>query len=488
MTFNDISLEDKFTITDIRGRGILSNDIETIEVAGKAGAYFVSRKIPIRNIEIDIVIASDSVSDIRKDIRELNAILSVDEPKKIVFSDDEEISYFGIPADSQENGEIVATTEATIVLVCADPFAYSDEKTHRFELDVSTLTNNGSEEAEPIFEFNVLEPITFAMIQNQDNEYQMIGTPVDEDGNEEIIDEKRSVLYENGSTIEEWSVANPDLIDSNFNDISGDITSDGAGIRADGYGTGDKMHGPAVFKELPEAIQDFEIESTFDIISYEPIENWRMEVYFQDEDMNMLGKMGIKDNSRSYQRRRSMGRVGEYRGSSTGGSGDRNGYAIGEHDNATDNANNITLMYLRVKREGNKYTFYIATWRDLRHRNPISATYIDATNQYQGRLKYITLFIGKYQNRPNPSRLRINSVEVFELSQAVEDQTPYIAYAGDEIVFDHQNGDLLINGESRKDIKDFGGQYFTLKKGENQLVLLPTDSLSATARYRETHR
>jgi predicted phage tail component-like protein len=484
MTFNNISLEDKFTITDIRGRGILSNDIETIDVAGKAGAYFVSRKIPIRNIEIDIIIASDSVKDIRKDIRELNAILSVDEPKEIIFSDDEEIRYFGIPADSQENGEIVATTEATIVLVCADPFAYSDEKEHRFELDVTTLTNNGSEEAEPIFEFDVLAPITFAMIQNQENEYQMIGTPVNEDDNVEVIDTKESIMYENGSTLDQWNEATLDMVDEFFIDgIGGEMVFDGAGIRPNGFGTGEKMHGPAIIRELPRAIQDFEIETTFDIISNRESEAFRMVLYFYDEAMNNLGQLGIKDNSRHVKRRIALGRVGEYRGG-----GESNGNVIGDHSHTIENAEDTTLFYLRVRREGQKYSFYIGEWRYKRHDTVWEGTFHDTNNQWDGRLKYVSLFFGTHADLGAPGRGRFNSVEVYELKSITEDRTPYIADAGDIIIFDHQNGDLLINGESRKDIKDFGGQYFTLKKGENQLVLLPTDSLSATVTYRETHR
>ena len=141
-----------------------------------------------------------------------------------------------------------------------------------------------------------------------------------------------------------------------------------------------------------------------------------------------------------------------------------------------------------MKREGRTFSFYVGEWQNFRHINVWDGIFEDVNGDYQGLLKYITLFIGSYQDRPIPSRLRMNSVEVFELIQAVEDRTPYIARAGDLIIFDHREKDLLINGESRKDIKDFGGQYFTLKKGENQLVLMPTDSFIASVRYRETHR
>uniref|UniRef100_UPI000477E16E phage distal tail protein n=1 Tax=Gracilibacillus lacisalsi TaxID=393087 RepID=UPI000477E16E len=96
-------------------------------------------------------------------------------------------------------------------------------------------------------------------------------------------------------------------------------------------------------------------------------------------------------------------------------------------------------------------------------------------------------FVGKYQDRPSPSRLRINSVEVFALQTVTEDQTPNIAQPGDIITFDHtNNGQVYINGEVYED-NMLGVDYFTLKKGENQLVVLPSDSLNISGRYRERY-
>src|SRR5690625_2408118 len=98
------------------------------------------------------------------------------------------------------------------------------------------------------------------------------------------------------------------------------------GVRTESYGRGDKMHGPALLETVPKSWQDFEIVAEFDIISQRKEDNWRMEVYFLDEGMNMLGKMGVKDNNRNLFRRHGLGRVGPYRGA-----GLKNGYAIGSH-------------------------------------------------------------------------------------------------------------------------------------------------------------
>lgn len=484
MIFDGQSLEDKFTITDIRGRGILVNEIETIDVAGRAGAYFVSRNIPVRVLEIDIIIASDNPSNLRKDIRELNAILSVDEPKQIVFSDDEEISYYGIPAESQEGGEIVATSESTLVIICADPFAYSDEKAHRFELDVTTLTNEGSEEAEPVFELHVLAPVTFAMIQNQYNEYQMIGMPVDDD-EDEIVDTK-TLVYELDS-MDGWSPTtnqpDPETVIGRV--VEGEMTYDGTGIVVTDYGEWPSEvngYGPSIIRELPEALQDFEIETIFDTRTDLLEENFRIEIHLFDEGMNHLGKIGIRDRFYNFHNRSGLARVGEYVDS-------RTRYLIGSNNYDYNDFGKSSMFFMRMRREGNRFDVYLAQVVNGIHQDVITRSYIDSSERWLGRLKFVQIYIRTFQDRREPYLARVNRLDIYRLSQEVEEyQVPYIADYGDIITFDHRNDEILINGESRKDIKDFGGQYFTLKKGDNELVVHPSDSFRVIARYRETHR
>src|SRR5690625_1004121 len=109
LIFNEFNSEDEFTITDVRGRGILQNEIELMEVAGKAGAFFSKRRIPVRTIEVDVVIQGKDPGDLRNRVRDINKDLSVSEPQKLWFSDDPDVEYYGIPAESTEDGDIVYT-------------------------------------------------------------------------------------------------------------------------------------------------------------------------------------------------------------------------------------------------------------------------------------------------------------------------------------------------------------------------------------------
>lgn len=479
MLFNGIDLTEYLRIKDISGRGLSPSELDLIDVPGMDGAYFQDKKKPVRPIEIEANIKADNRDELRVKIDKLNGILSVNEPVPISFFDEPNMTYYGIPQETGEDNEFTFMHEGLLTIICPDPYKYAPEKegTSGFQ---NTVTNEGTADAYPVFELNVLAPITFAMIQNQDDEYIMIGEPADDDI--QAVDTRETVLYENGSTVDEWTATeNRDFIsdDSNITSLDGIMGNDDAGIRLDSYGTpGDRQRGAVIYKELDNAIQDFVVESTFDINSRFEHENWRMMIYLLDENMNNIGHIGLKNNSRLQKRRVPLAQLGRHLEGVT---------LLGDSSPRIDNAPDLTLFYLRFKREGDRFSVYMGHWRNNRHDTSWEEEYRDVDSEYLGKLKYISLFIGSYQDRSTPSRLRINSVEVSELSTAVEDQTPYIAREGDTIIFDHQNEEMLLNGEDVTRDKDFGSSYFKLKKGENTLIMYPDDDVEGTLRYRERY-
>lgn len=476
-------MSDYMRIIDVRGRGITEQELTTVHVIGSDEDYVTYRTKPTRFLEIDYEIRAKNKEELRKKIDAVSAIIETTEKVPIIFPDEPDMTYYGEYAGVEENVEYhhVGIHRGTIYIL-RDKYKYGPEKTVETTSDTFIVENNGTAEAEPIIELTATQKATFAMVATED-EYNLIGTPADDDV--VVVDEKTSVLYENGSTIDTWiTPVTLDVVDSHFIDhIDGIMGTDGAGIRPETWGTvGQKQHGAGALKELQEPIQDFEIETTFDVISTREIENWRMGIMLFDEFMNNIGMIGLKDNSRNYKRRTPLARIGPYRGSGRG-----SGYLIGD-DSKVDNARDTTLFYLRFRREGKTFDVYIGEWRSQRHVRNWTGTYHDVANEYMGRLKYISLYITSYQDRVRPTRLRINSVEVFELTKATVDQTPYIIYPGDVVTFDHTIADILLNGESRKDLKNFGGSFFTLKKGVNTLTVTPENTFSTKITYRERYK
>src|SRR5690625_1192047 len=442
------------------------------------GAHAASSRTPVRYLDVTITAKGNNENSLHKKLERLDELIPRGRDLTISFADEKDRTYHG-RLDAVQ-GEFLSNIiyRAVLTFICPDPFKYGEEKIIEFSEDSAIIENKGTATAKPIIELTAKEKSTFAMVTLGEDKFNIIGQPADDDV--QIVDSRTSVLYENCSTIGSWQVATSDMIDyARMPKLAVTMVTDGAGIRPDSYGTGDKLHGPAVFKEI-NPIQDFEIETTFDIISRREAESWRMGINFLDENMNMLGHIGIKDNHRNYKRRVPLARYGPYRGG-----GRENGNLIGDSQKI-DNARDTTLFYLRAKREGNTFDFYIGEWQSQKHIRSWHEIYRDVNNQYAGKLKYITLYVASFSNRVTPSRLRINSVEVFELSQTEEDQTPYIIYPGDVVTFDHVNADVLLNGELSKDT--FFGDFFELNKGVNTLTVSPSNTFDAQVKFRERWR
>src|SRR5699024_7172357 len=286
------------------------------------GAHLSSTKTNIRAITVPVFISAESFSDLQKVKEDLANWLIHREPKELIFKDELDRVYYAVVDGSLDLDELVRWGDGVITFLCPDPYKYGQEKTLRFPADAVIIENKGTAEANPVFELTAKKKTTFAMVTKGDEEYNLIGQPADDDV--QVVDTRTSVLYENGSTLSTWSTASLDMLDNHFvKRIGGTMTTDDAGIRANGYGTGDKIHGHAFYKEI-NLLKDFEIETTFDIISRREEENFRIGVNFLDENMNMLGTIAIKDNSRVYKRRVPLARYGPYRGSGAG-----NGYLVG---------------------------------------------------------------------------------------------------------------------------------------------------------------
>lgn len=475
MIFNDIKKNYLKVSREKKRPAWAPIDREFVNVPGFPGAYLSNSQHQMRVIQVPVYVKSDGFSDLQKVKEDLAEWLIHDEAKELIFRDENDRIYLAVVSGGLDLDELFRVGKGTITFICHDPYKYGPEKTLPFPADIVTVDNKGTAEADPIFELTATKKTTFAMISNGE-EYNLIGTLAADDV--EIIDARVPILKENGETLNTWESIGA-VVDTKFNDLSGTMIYDDIGIIAQSYGTGDKTHGPAMFKEI-NPIQDFEIETLFDIISNRVEDNYRMEIYMFDENMTMLGKMGINDNNRFLQRRVGLGRVGPY-----SGQGVR--YAINGDNYMHDDMGETSPMYLRVKREGNRFTFYISELRNGKHTSRITETYIDTSNTYAGKLKYVQIFLGSWQNRTRPWRNRVLYLNVYELQKETVDQTPYILDVGDVVTFDHKDDDILVNGEPRNDLKNFGGSFFKLGKGENMLVVTPEDSFKTKVTLRDKY-
>lgn len=442
-----------------------------MSITGMPGAHLQGTEIkPLEFGQPIAYVSKDDKSDLElKD--ELAEWLITDEPAPLEFDDEPGRIYYALVQNTIEDFERISILrQGTIKFLCLDPYSYGPEKTQEFQSDADIITNEGTAEADPIFELEVINPVTFAMVQNDNEEYMMIGKPADVD--EEVVDTEQLLLEEHGETLDTWQLP-PGTWEGSF-------TTNGAQILVKDYGTGDSWHGPGLMKEVPPT-QDFEIEMSSYVRSERADQTFRVSANFYDEGMNELGMMRVWDKKSRQKKMDIEARVGPF---------------VERYFNYPISDRNYSLKdqrvwngIIRVTRKGNTFTFYAARISQRgNHFDTITEVYHDVNNEFAGKLKFIRFDMAHYGSTNHTNEAMINYIRVSEQYQVNVDQTPYIARPGDIITFDHKDDEILINGEDRKDLKDFGGSFFKLAKGSNQLIVEPSDSFNTRVSYRNRYR
>ncbi|MCJ7839985.1 phage tail family protein [Lederbergia sp. NSJ-179] len=448
-----------------------------LTVKGYPGGYLESTEVEPLLIELPIGFKARDDEDALKKATELAEWLLTDEPAPLVLSDEPGRTYYALVQDTiSDFEEIGELRQGKIHFLCLDPYAYGPEKTLTFPADIVTVKNQGTAELDPIFELTAKKKTTFAMISNGDEEYNLIGKPADVD--EQLVNEKSLIFDERGDTINTWTSAGTSV--DGAGKVTGTLVADGTGIVVGNYGTVDKdiWHGPALMKEI-SPIQDFEIEMRCRAETTSPNQTYRIEFYLFDENMNVLGKMAIWDNSSARIQYAAEARYGPFLGHTIH-------YPIysGNYLKLEKHFHGM----VRMRRIGKRFEFYVARLMEgegVKHYDTLTKTYNDVANEYQGKLKYVQVHIGKYRGASNANLPRINAIKAYKHTTAKVDQTPYILDAGDVVTFDHKSKDILLNGESRKDLKNFGGSFFKLKEGENMLMVTPENSFDTKVKFQE---
>ena len=472
MIFNRIEKDYIIPLTGRRRSAWAPISRNLTTVIGMPGALLSYTDVQVRVITVPVLVKAENISDLQKVKEDMADWLVHDEPKELIFKDEPDRVYYALVDGELELDEIFSTGRGEITFICPDPYKYGPEKVYQTDQDTFIIENEGTAPTKPIFELTCKQPVTFAMVSDGER-YNMIGRPADVD--EQIVDPKTLLLAENGTTIDEWTPAPPDMEGGS----QGTIGYDGAGITAPSYGTGTGYHGPSVFKEVPPT-QDFEIELRGQLYTDHVNQTGRFGFFLFDEQMRQIAFMAAVDNSIYVQRKLAEGRIGPY-------IGDYRNYIVSSR-NYQKQWDNFPAL-LRLTRQGDTYTFYVArVLGDGRHMEPLTASWTVWEDKFRGPLKYVGIFIEKYGNSASPHTNRIDYIKTYALTPQIEDKTPYIAHEGDVITFDHTTNELLLNGEDAKRLKDFGGEYFDLPKGYTALTILPEGAFDTKVRFRPRYR
>lgn len=489
LIFNGVDLADSFTdkddgtyliVNSVYGRGITQTDNTLIRVTGMDGAHPSYSRIPVRELVVTLSLKGESFKDLRKRVEVLNGILYTngkDVPMK--FADEPDRTYYGRLDAVTDVVEVSHIYKAELTFICADPYKYAPERILTFPEDVDTaiVDNRGESIVYPTIELTATEHTTFAMVAlggDEDSEYNLIGQPADVDV--EVINDKTEIFSESGQTLDSWTDAGTE-VDGGV--VAGSLSTDNDGITVPSYGSDSpRWHGPALMKEI-DPLQDFEIEMMLEGRTTELSQTFRIEFYAFDENMNSLGKMAIKDDTLGVYRKKAEARFGPSAGVDVNFPISKNNYQYSW---------DFFFGMLRMRRKGNEFEFYVTRINNNRkHVYSLKETLIDSSNQFMGKLRYIQIHIGKFGETERAYGPKIHYIKTSELHYTAIDQTPYIIYPDDVITFDHKAEEILINGEPRMGLKNFGGSFFALEKGDNMLLITPEDSFETRVSMQERY-
>jgi predicted phage tail component-like protein len=458
-----------FTTLTVSGRSNVNNRITAFEVPGsdgllEANEYTTSEK----EIVVKYKITDETNEGFRKRFDRLNQLLSGTK-KELKFTDDVYVFYATLSVNDvpEENSNSLV---GTLTFICSDSYKYGPEHLGILTSDAGYIDYNGTAEGKPRFTFDVLAPITHLDIVG-DEGYMRIGQPYTVE--QTPFEAETITLNDELTSLTGWGSATS--VDEGA--IAGTMAIQNGGFMAASYGSGSFWHGPSLKKSLSEQLQDFKVEFFLQQDTHlDPRTIGRVELYLLDINNSVIAKLAMVDPWAGVKSNLAEVRIG-----------DQSKYhSMIKTSGKTDIWWNTFNGVIRLERVGKRFFAYVAniTPDGKKHFRTWHTGFDDNANAYQAKVAQVQVHIGMYGTHPTQTSIAKN-VKVYKINQPGASEIPYIAKAGDTIEIDFKNSLILINGEERKDLKDFGASFFGLKKGRNNLFILPEDRVETQVSWRE---
>lgn len=471
--FNGIDFSDYLTVNDgIQGRGLATSAVTSINIRRRTGTVFGGKEYEERVIDVPFTIKATSPEDLRDKVEVIAGLLHTDSPAPLIFSDEDDRTYYAVSLGSDDLVDVTYRYgQGVLSFLCNDPIKYGVEKTTDFVDGAAVIQNRGTLPAKPLFRAEVLSDITYMDVFT-DTAYMRIGQPQTDET--PVIIPNETVLHNDMGNGTGTTVLGTE-VDGGV--VDGSYAYANSKASAADFGTGSAWHGPAAKQAVPESpLTDFSVQMHFIFPTTLGIAG-RMETYLLDDLGNHIGKIAIVDTQ--YQRgSRIEVRIG-------GGSNYEFIMLVGGGtDRRWDNMDGV----IRITRKGNVWEAYAARVEPGTniHSSAVSTRYVDEDLRFTSNLSQVQTHIGKFGNI-NTTNMRITDLKVIKHNLVPSGASKIIAQAGDTIEINHKESAIYINGESRKDLKDFGGTFFSIERGDQAVLIEPREALNGEAIIKEEY-
>ncbi|MCU5656482.1 phage tail family protein [Bacillus mycoides] len=501
LIFNGIDLEKKFNQQDRngylvigipRGRGVINDEVSRLSTPHRSGSHHLRNRTPERVIEIDFTLKGVSSLDLRQRINELNAILDTENPVSMAFTDEPDMTYFGIKESVEESLETDRIHKCTITFICPIPYKLGKTNTQNFTQNWSTeitsnFTNKGSVEVPALIEIEAKKPSTFLDVwfgaYPYDRDYFRIGYPLTVE--ETTVQERERVMWDDMSTIVGWAPVKGQVEEMQG---TGELkTKDNTAIYCPYYGVeGTKgFHGGIAKKNIPGGpIQDFEMEARVHFQSKHIDQMGRVEILLLDDTSNIVTRININDLYNEAELTKAYMRIGN--------GGTPNSFRkLIDTSGAHPNTFNNFYGRLRIARRGKQWSVYVAKFRDGTEIDDASLVerWIDETGNpmTERKIAQVMIAICRWDRNTPVYTMQIDDLKIWKVNKVPDNTKPYIFDTGDKIVIDTERSLVTINGKNAINIKDIFSNFPKVIRGDNRIDIMPPD-VNATVSYRERYR
>lgn len=111
----------------VSGRGIMTQEIEYLQIPGKDGARQLRTFTAPRTLTVQYKLEANTSEDLRVQYNALNSVLR--DALDVTFDDEPTWHYFGTLNTADDPPENALSIVSTFTILCVDPYAYSSVKT-----------------------------------------------------------------------------------------------------------------------------------------------------------------------------------------------------------------------------------------------------------------------------------------------------------------------------------------------------------------------
>ena len=451
----------------------------SIDVPMEDGAIHVNSKYGPRPITIHLSLLADTSEGTMYKHDDLSKWLHYKTPQPLILRDMPDRTFYCLIDGNVDLDKIRRLEQGTITMICYDPHIYGQTKSYTMLADTTPVVNGGNLEAFPIINMTLKKDVqSFFITGSEQTVY--LGEPVDP--TEKTAIDTRPLLFNDPcSSVTPWAQATTFVVDGG--QVKNTLSSNGYsfGQAAKDYGTASGLwHGGAMVRSIGKEVQDFDLEAQIGLLSTDPKQKGRVEIYLLDVNDKRVAKIALKDVDSGKDSPVFDAWLGQI---NNGGVSTVN--TFGAYRGVWKQFNGV----INIGRRGKQWHFYCAKvdTKTGQHNTRYYKTVTDTWGKFGSKVAKVLIHIAAYGNDAPVNEMWISNVRVNELLSKGTNQVANIGKAGDQFTIDCESGKILRNGKYLTE-QYAGTEFIQLKEGANGIAisdptLLDTGTIEFTEKW-----